>query len=365
MNYLIGTDEAGYGPNLGPLVIVATVWQVAGCAPGCLEPLAAIPRPKSRRDVGQRFLTPSVGALSAGKSTRSMKSAPSTDLYERLSAVVSRTPERHANGRAPRVAIADSKSLYSPAQGLRLLERGVLAALGVAGRLPAHWRDAWDHVCPGAMGDCRGAPWHRDFELNVPLEIDGDDLALLVSRLRDGLSQAGVRLVGIRGRSVCAPQFNELVDEHGSKGEALSRLTIGLVAEVLATLDGPAAVVCDKHGGRNRYGSLLQQQFPDDLVQVLAEGREESAYRCGPQESATLIRFRARAESDLAAALASMTAKYLRELAMRAMNDYWCKHVPGLRPTAGYPQDARRFKREIAAMQQSLGIEDHVIWRNR
>jgi glycine betaine/choline ABC-type transport system substrate-binding protein len=28
MQYLIGTDEAGYGPNLGPLVISATVWQV-------------------------------------------------------------------------------------------------------------------------------------------------------------------------------------------------------------------------------------------------------------------------------------------------------------------------------------------------
>ena len=28
MAYLIGTDEAGYGPNLGPLVISATVWEV-------------------------------------------------------------------------------------------------------------------------------------------------------------------------------------------------------------------------------------------------------------------------------------------------------------------------------------------------
>ena len=28
MSYLIGTDEAGYGPNLGPLVISASVWHV-------------------------------------------------------------------------------------------------------------------------------------------------------------------------------------------------------------------------------------------------------------------------------------------------------------------------------------------------
>jgi len=30
MGVLIGTDEAGYGPNLGPLVITASVWEVPG-----------------------------------------------------------------------------------------------------------------------------------------------------------------------------------------------------------------------------------------------------------------------------------------------------------------------------------------------
>ena len=27
---IVGTDEAGYGPNLGPLVISATAWEVPG-----------------------------------------------------------------------------------------------------------------------------------------------------------------------------------------------------------------------------------------------------------------------------------------------------------------------------------------------
>jgi ribonuclease HII len=29
MGILIGMDEAGYGPNLGPLVVAATAWEVA------------------------------------------------------------------------------------------------------------------------------------------------------------------------------------------------------------------------------------------------------------------------------------------------------------------------------------------------
>ncbi len=28
MGYVLGTDEAGYGPNLGPLVVTATLWEV-------------------------------------------------------------------------------------------------------------------------------------------------------------------------------------------------------------------------------------------------------------------------------------------------------------------------------------------------
>jgi hypothetical protein len=77
------------------------------------------------------------------------------------------------------------------------------------------------------------------------------------------------------------------------------------------------------------------------------------------------MHFRAGGESFLPAALASMTAKYLRELAMGAFNAFWQTRINGLKPTAGYPLDARRFKHEIAAVQTALGISDHLLWRQR
>jgi hypothetical protein len=60
-----------------------------------------------------------------------------------------------------------------------------------------------------------------------------------------------------------------------------------------------------------------------------------------------------------------MVSKYLRELAMRAFNDFWCARVPELKPTAGYPSDSRRFKKQISAVQTALGIDDRVLWRVR
>jgi hypothetical protein len=58
-----------------------------------------------------------------------------------------------------------------------------------------------------------------------------------------------------------------------------------------------------------------------------------------------------------------MTAKYVRELAMHAFNAFWSTRLPALRPTAGYPLDARRWRRDAAAAIQSLGIDDEQLWR--
>jgi hypothetical protein len=146
----------------------------------------------------------------------------------------------------------------------------------------------------------------------------------------------------------------------------LSLLTLELLSRVLAELPpAPVAVICDKHGGRNFYQPLLQQHVAPCVVEVYGEGRNESLYRWGPEDCRTEVVFRVNAERHLPCALASMTSKYLRELSMRAFNEYWVRQLPELRPTAGYPVDAGRFKADIAALQATLGIDDHVLWRNR
>ena len=170
----------------------------------------------------------------------------------------------------------------------------------------------------------------------------------------------------IQSAAVFPQRLNDGVDLEGSKGAVLSRETLSLVRSLIAPLErGPIRVICDKHGGRNRYGPLLQTTFPEYVIEVVQESRPLSIYRWGPNDRRVEFRFRAQGESFLPAALASITSKYLRELAMRAFNQFWCRQVIDLQPTAGYPVDARRFKAHIQARQHQLGISDRVLWRNR
>src|SRR5205085_11536981 len=106
--------------------------------------------------------------------------------------------------------------------------------------------------------------------------------------------------------------------------------------------------------------------LPDGMVIAQQESAARSAYRflgSSPQVSVT---FQPRADAGhFCVALASMASKYLRELLMREFNRFWQAHVPGLKPTAGYPTDAARFLEAIRPTAERLGITEAVLWRRK
>jgi hypothetical protein len=208
--------------------------------------------------------------------------------------------------------------------------------------------------------------WHESFNPQLPLDAELADIQAVRRVVETSCLANGSGATPLAARMVHPEEFNRLVAEYGTKGAALSHISVGLARrlydECLADRDEPVAFTFDKHGGRNRYGALLQEHFPEGWIETRDEARAASHYRQGDRLSFT---FRTKGEAELPVALASMTAKLLRELSMKAFNDYWATHVPGIKPTAGYPLDAKRFKAEIAAKQVELGIEDAVLWRNR
>ena len=133
--------------------------------------------------------------------------------------------------------MADSKRLYSPDKGLRHLERGLWAALGLLDHRPRTWRDVWRVLAPEALdGPMPLAPWYADYDGPAPLDCHAEEMEPLVEALRVGLAAAGVRLVAVRSRAIFEEEFNELVERHGSKGAALSHQTLALAARMIDPL---------------------------------------------------------------------------------------------------------------------------------
>ncbi len=310
----IGTDEAGYGPNLGPLTISVTVWD--------------LPAP-----------------------------ATAFDLYAALADVIDRESDRGAT----RLHIADSKQVYTPSRGIASLETSALALLAQTGPTPRSFSELVTRLTGVPLVADEGEPWLREGEISLPVAAALPDIQRLASDLHAACHSTRVRVAALRSDMVETPRFNRECQGAGSKGVVLSRTTLNLLERNWPDDGVPALVICDKHGGRNQYGTLLSEAFGDLFVPRLEESAGCSRYKIRGGE----VRFQVRAEQYLPTAAASILSKYLREIAMEQFNHYWATRIPGIKPTKGYPEDARRFRKEIAAKQLELGIPDAVLWRER
>jgi hypothetical protein len=313
MPLVIGTDEAGYAPNLGPLVVAATAWQV----------------PRSDFDFY-------------------------SELQEQVSAKFDEDDSR--------LFIADSKSAYRAGSTLTYLEAAVLALLASYRTPPTTIRELIDVVCGSRAPVPAHYEWRHD---QIPRDADCGAIARHRDSLCGAFAQHDVKLVRVAAKMIFPDEFNQLCRQHGNKASLLSVTTLTLVRELLATSDESCTIVCDRHGGRARYAPLIQQFLTDQWSQVLTETSQCSSYSWSNDARCYEIHFRVGGESYLPTAAASMTAKYLRELMMAGWNHYWKQWNDELRPTAGYPGDAKRFLHDVRPIMQRLGIERSCIWRSR
>jgi ribonuclease HII len=125
-------------------------------------------------------------------------------------------------------------------------------------------------------------------------------------------------------------------------------------------------VIVDRQGGRIQYLRPLQLAFPDASIRILAEDPSLCRYELLRGASRLTVSFAPEADDrHLPVALASMIAKYVRELLMGRMNRWFQQELPALRPTAGYHQDARRFLGEVEPVIERLRLSPARLVRSR
>jgi ribonuclease HII len=285
-----GIDEAGYGPSLGPLVTT------------CLAAFSDLP---PDREALSRLIT--------GKSGK---------------------------------GIADSKKLFTPGKSLAALET---AALGLLQAAFSREFTGFADLLHAATGDdpdtlFSDVPWYEGEDIQLPVSADTVPLPGAGE-----LEEAGFSGFRVRTHVVSAPMFNRMLHSGMNKGEVLL-VKVGDMLQNASCSGAPEMrVTVDRLGGRKYYRQFLLEQFaPVRSLKTMTETERESEYEVDLEYCRLRIRFAVKADAEnVLTAGASCISKYIRELSMMMFNRYFARIKPGISPTQGYPQDAKRFIAEI------------------
>ncbi len=328
----VGIDEAGYGPNLGPLVMTAVI----------AESRHVAENPQSGSQI------------------------PQPDLWRDLAATVAR-----GGADSGRFWVDDSKVVLRGGQGRERLESTCLALVDAVGcRLPRNPEDLLASLGVGTLEAAELDRWQNGLNAVVAWPDER-----LVERLANRLACRPLepmtrdwQITAVRSVVLGPALFNNRLVMLGSKASVHFTAFRELLHHVweLAADGRPTDVQGDKHGGRHYYLEPLLEAFPETWIDRGVEGPELSRYQIRGRGRSLSLSLMPRADGKNGlVALASIVSKTVREVWMDVFNAYWTARVQGLKPTAGYPVDAARFRRAIEPVALAGGLDPDLWWRRK
>ena len=324
MAVLVGIDEAGYGPILGPLVVSAAAFEI-----------------------------------------------PDDLLTNSMWDVLRRSVCKKLAGNAGRLAINDSKKLHG---GLGKYEHLQRAALTCLKTLTPHTPppQTLGQLLAALQADCLGTfpqyPWYNGRAAGWPLRYDSDSIAGSANALTGDLHDHQMRLLALWSCPLEVAQYNQMVEAVDNKASVLFSQTSNLLFRAYQQFGRQNLhIVIDKQGGRSHYRQNLQRLFPHLPLKILKENDTCSSYQMADASHSFKVHFIVKGDDrQLPVALASMVSKYVRELFMELVNEYFHKHCPQLQPTAGYYTDGHRFLNDLKTLQLDPALYPlHLLLRQR
>ena len=319
MAVLVGIDEAGFGPILGPLVVSSST-----------------------------FLLPPhlLGA----------------DLWQVLRKSVGNKRKRLAG----RLLITDSKKAYSKSLGIKHLERTVLACLRCLDRKPATLTELLTLLCPDCPGRLKDYPWYKGADGYDTL-VDEADVAIASSVLKEDLASNDIKLLELKSCCLDVAYYNKMVSNVKNKASVLFGATSRLIKRAFDNSAGDdLQIIVDRQGGRVHYRKNLRRSFADMELKILRESPAASSYELKADGKRMRLHFVVGAdERVLPVSLASMTSKYLRQLLVGCINHYFVGFYSKLEPTAGYWKDGLRFIEDLKANIPHVRFDSNQLIRCR
>jgi ribonuclease HII len=296
---VIGVDENGLGPQLGPLVATAVALETPRYA---------------RRALCTRGLTLGLTDSKAIGGFRRMRFIESVAL-----------------------ALLKGGGATVPASADGLLHRV--------------WPDSHHRLrtcCP----DDRTAQQCWAVDLALPA-FDGD-VSYGEELLERLTGRTSLRIVDVQSRVACAGVLNAKLAAGTSKLTADLELFEDLIASAQDRHGAPMLAICGMIGGIRDYASRLSR-FEPARVQPLVGRRGQRRYMV---EGVGEVRFEVGADArHLPVALASVVGKYVREICMRRIGEFYRIGNPALELVSGYHDPVTaRFIEASEPSRRRLGI---------
>ena len=319
MAILVGIDEAGFGPILGPLIVSSSTFSV----------------PRGLLD---------------------------SDLWLILQKSIS-SRRKHLAGR---LLITDSKKAFNKKLGIKHLQRTTLACLRSLNKEIAGLTELLETLCPDSLERLSNYPWYKKVD-EYKIQFDSDDLSIASQVFHSDLNSNDIELLDLESCCLDVGYYNKMVSNVKNKANVLFSVTSRLIKRAYDNFGSDdLQIIVDRQGGRIHYRGTLQRMFEDMELKVVRETEAASSYELEADGRKMRLHFVVGADKRfLPVSLASMVSKYLRQLLVDNINRYFAGYCAELKPTAGYWQDGLRFIKDVKENIPHLQYDSNQLIRCR